>query len=49
MSFAFNRPGIAAESAAVKAGGGQYVELTDLFCTANRCPVIVGNTLVDGR
>ena len=46
MSFAFNRPGIAAESAAVKAGGGQYAELTDLFCTANRCPVIVGNTLV---
>jgi len=46
MSFAFNRPGIAAESAAVKAGGGQYAELTDLFCTTSRCPVIVGNTLV---
>ena len=46
MSTAFNRPGIAAEAAAVKAGGGQYADLTDLFCTANRCPVIVGNTLV---
>jgi len=46
MSTAFNRPGIAAEAAAVKAGGGQYADLTELFCTANRCPVIVGNTLV---
>ena len=45
-SAAVNRPGIAAEAAAVKAGGGQYADLTDLFCTANRCPVIVGNTLV---
>jgi peptidoglycan/LPS O-acetylase OafA/YrhL len=45
MSTAFNRPGIAAEEAAVKAGGGQYADLTDLFCTANRCPVIIGNTL----
>jgi hypothetical protein len=46
MSTAFDRPGMAAEAAAVKAGGGQYADLTDLFCTANRCPVIVGNTLV---
>ncbi|OBF18242.1 acyltransferase [Mycobacterium kubicae] len=46
MSSAFNRPGIAAESAAVKAGGGQYVEVEGLFCTKQRCPVIVGNTLV---
>ena len=46
MSMAFDQPGIAAESAAVKAGGGQYAELTDLFCTTSRCPVIVGNTLV---
>jgi peptidoglycan/LPS O-acetylase OafA/YrhL len=43
---AVNQPGIAAESAATKAGGGQYADLTDLFCTADRCPVIVGNTLV---
>ncbi|BBY20994.1 hypothetical protein MSTO_11990 [Mycobacterium stomatepiae] len=26
--------------------GGQYADLTTLFCTADRCPVIVGNTLV---
>jgi peptidoglycan/LPS O-acetylase OafA/YrhL len=46
MSTAFNRPGIAAEAAATKAGGGEYADLTKLFCTADRCPVIVGNTLV---
>ena len=23
-----------------------YADLTDLFCTAARCPAIVGNTLV---
>ena len=45
-STAVNQPGIAAESAATKAGGGQYADLTELFCTADRCPVIVGNTLV---
>jgi peptidoglycan/LPS O-acetylase OafA/YrhL len=45
-SSAVNEPGIAAESAATAAGGGQYADLTDLFCTTNRCPVIVGNTLV---
>ncbi|MGO8939152.1 MAG: acyltransferase family protein, partial [Mycobacterium sp.] len=45
-STAFNLPGMAAESAAVKAGGGQYADLADLFCTTHRCPVIVGNTLV---
>ena len=45
-STAVNQPGIAAETAATKAGGGQYTDLTDLFCTTNRCPVIVGNTQV---
>jgi peptidoglycan/LPS O-acetylase OafA/YrhL len=45
-STAVNQPGIAAESAATNAGGGQYTDLTELFCTADRCPVIVGNTLV---
>jgi hypothetical protein len=39
-------PGIAAESAATEAGGGQYADITELFCTANRCPVIVGDTMV---
>lgn len=38
--------GIEAETAATKAGGGRYADLTALFCTADRCPVIVGNTLV---
>jgi peptidoglycan/LPS O-acetylase OafA/YrhL len=45
-STAVNESGIAAESAATKAGGGQYADVTELFCTADRCPVIVGNTLV---
>ncbi len=45
-STAVNETGIAAESAATKAGGGQYADLTGLFCTADRCPVIVGNTLM---
>jgi hypothetical protein len=45
-STAVNQPGIAAESAATKTGAGQYADLTELFCTADRCPVIVGNTLV---
>ena len=41
-----NDAGIAAEAAATAAGGGQYAELSELFCTADQCPVIVGNTLV---
>jgi peptidoglycan/LPS O-acetylase OafA/YrhL len=45
-STAVNRAGIAAETAATAAGGGQYTDLTELFCTTDRCPVIVGNTLV---
>jgi peptidoglycan/LPS O-acetylase OafA/YrhL len=45
-SRAVNEPGIAAETAATKAGGGHYDDLTELFCTTDRCPVIVGNTLV---
>jgi peptidoglycan/LPS O-acetylase OafA/YrhL len=45
-SVALNKPGIAAETAATKVGGGQYADLTALFCTADRCPAIVGNTLV---
>ena len=45
-STAVNESGIAAESAATKAGGGQYADLTELFCTADRCQVIVGNTLM---
>jgi peptidoglycan/LPS O-acetylase OafA/YrhL len=45
-STAVNRAGIAAELAATESGGGEYVDLTDLFCTALRCPVVVGNALV---
>ena len=45
-STAVNEAGIAAESAATKAGGGQYADLTELFCAPDRCPVIIGNTLV---
>ena len=41
-----NDGGIAAEAAATAAGGGQYAELSELFCTSDRCPVVVGNTLV---
>jgi peptidoglycan/LPS O-acetylase OafA/YrhL len=45
-SVAVNQAGVAAEQAATTAGGGRYVDLTELFCTAQRCPAIVGNTLV---
>ena len=45
-SMAVSEPGIAAETSAAQAGGGQYADLTALFCTADRCPVIVGNTPV---
>lgn len=45
-SKAVNTRGIDSEAAATVAGGGQYADLTDLFCTSNQCPTIVGNTLV---
>ncbi|WP_454793249.1 acyltransferase family protein [Mycolicibacterium lutetiense] len=45
-SIAVNDKGIAAETAAVQAGGGQYARLDQFFCTDRRCPVIIGNTLV---
>ncbi|ORB90802.1 acyltransferase family protein [Mycobacterium persicum] len=45
-SVAANGDGIAAEQAATAAAGGHYADLTDLFCSTERCPVIVGNTLV---
>ena len=41
-----NANGIRAEQAAVLAAGGQYLDLSTLFCTAGRCPVIVGNILL---
>ncbi|MEE3749845.1 acyltransferase family protein [Mycobacterium intracellulare] len=45
-STAVNKSGIGAENTATKAPGGQYADVTELFCTADRCPPIVGNTLV---
>jgi hypothetical protein len=45
-SAAVDLSGISAEARATTAGGGQYADLSDLFCTAQRCPVVVGNTLV---
>ncbi|MDO3635720.1 acyltransferase family protein [Mycolicibacterium arseniciresistens] len=45
-SAAVNQSGIARESASTQINGGDYADLTELFCTESRCPVIVGNTLV---
>jgi len=45
-STAVNQPGIAAEAAATHASGGHYADLTELFCTTDRCPVVIGNALV---
>jgi hypothetical protein len=45
-SAAVNRAGIDAEAATTEAAGGRYADLTDLFCTTSRCPVIVGNAMV---
>nr|WP_234788802.1 acyltransferase family protein [Mycolicibacterium iranicum] len=45
-SVAVDASGIAAEAAATESAGGHYVDVTDLFCTDRRCPVIIGNTLV---
>jgi hypothetical protein len=45
-SAAVNGDGIAAEQRATTAAGGSYADLTDLFCAPERCPMIVGNTLV---
>jgi hypothetical protein len=44
--IAMDAKGIAAEAAVVRAAGGQYAELSSLFCTENVCPVIIGNDLV---
>ncbi|WP_230329309.1 acyltransferase family protein [Nocardia aurantiaca] len=43
---AVNDAGIADEQAATTAAGGQYADLTPLFCTAARCPLIIGDNLV---
>lgn len=41
-----NKAGIEAESTVVRAGGGEYADTKDLFCFGDRCPAIVGNTMV---
>ena len=41
-----NAHGIDEERSAVVAGGGQYVDVSDLFCRGDRCPVVVGGTVV---
>jgi peptidoglycan/LPS O-acetylase OafA/YrhL len=45
-STAVDDTGIAAESGATTTVGGQYADLTDLFCATDHCPVIVGDSLV---
>ncbi len=45
-SVAVNDAGIAAEAAATEAGGGRYADLTALFCTADRCPLIAAKDLI---
>lgn len=43
---AANESGIVAESAVVRANGGQYADTKDLFCSGDRCPAVVSNTMV---
>lgn len=43
---AMNTDGITAEMAATGAGGGQYADLSEMFCTTQVCPVVVGSDLV---
>ncbi|MET8796764.1 acyltransferase family protein [Nocardia sp. NPDC004568] len=43
---AIDDAGIAAERAATIGGGGQYTDLTSLFCTPSDCPLVIGDNLV---
>jgi peptidoglycan/LPS O-acetylase OafA/YrhL len=43
---AVDAAGIAAEATATVTAGGVYEDITPLFCTTDRCPMIVGNNLV---
>lgn len=43
---ALNTLGMNLEMRATEAAGGRYANLDQVFCTAQRCPAIVGNTLV---
>lgn len=41
-----NNAGIEVESSVVGDNGGQYANTEKLFCSGNRCPAVVGNTMV---
>ena len=41
-----NDAGIEIESSIVRGNGGHYANTVDLFCSAERCPPVVGNTMV---
>ncbi|WP_267295580.1 acyltransferase family protein [Mycobacterium hackensackense] len=43
---ATNNAGIEAESSMVRGNGGDYANTVDLFCSGDRCPPVVGNTMV---
>jgi hypothetical protein len=43
---AVDAAGTAAEAAATTAAGGQYADITSLFCAADRCPAVIGDQLV---
>jgi peptidoglycan/LPS O-acetylase OafA/YrhL len=45
-AVAVDDAGIAAEQRATEAAGASYANLVELFCTATRCPAVVGNQLV---
>ncbi|WP_205876319.1 acyltransferase family protein [Mycobacterium camsae] len=45
-SVAVNADGVGAEERVTTAAGGSYADLTDLFCDPQRCPLVVGDTLV---
>jgi peptidoglycan/LPS O-acetylase OafA/YrhL len=41
-----NDAGIEVESSIVRENGGHYANTVDLFCSDDRCPAVVGNTMV---
>lgn len=43
---ALDPTGIAAEAAAIEAAGGQYADISTLFCAEGLCPAVVGNIMV---
>ena len=45
-AVAVNDTGVTSEAAAHHRRRRRYADLTELFCTAQRCPVIIGNNLV---